>query len=38
MVIIDPLLRTAGLRERFINTIIIWSLLVYPIAICHPSK
>jgi adenylate cyclase len=33
MVIIDPLLRAAGLRERFIGTIIVWNLLVYPIAI-----
>ncbi|HEY2124371.1 MAG TPA: adenylate/guanylate cyclase domain-containing protein [Chthoniobacterales bacterium] len=33
MVIIDPLLRAAGLRNRFIATIIIWNVVAYPIAL-----
>lgn len=33
MVIIDPLLRTANLRARFISTVIVWNAVVYPITI-----
>ena len=33
MVMIDPLLRTAGLRDRFISTVIFWNALVYPVAL-----
>lgn len=33
MVIIDPLLRGAGLRERFIATVVVWNAVAYPIAI-----
>jgi len=33
MVIIDPLLRAAGLVERFIHTAIYWNALAYPIAV-----
>jgi adenylate cyclase len=33
IVIIDPLLRAAGLRDRFISTAIVWNALIYPIAI-----
>jgi adenylate cyclase len=29
MVIIDPLLRAAGLRDRFIHTAIVWNVLVF---------
>lgn len=31
--IVDPLLRAAGLRERFVSTIIVWNALAYPIAL-----
>ncbi|OLE97777.1 MAG: hypothetical protein AUG75_04150, partial [Cyanobacteria bacterium 13_1_20CM_4_61_6] len=30
---IDPLLRTAGLRERFISTVIVWNAIAYPAAV-----
>jgi adenylate cyclase len=33
MVIIDPLLRVSGLRERFILTIIVWNAVAYPIGL-----
>ncbi len=33
MVIIDPLLRASGLRERFVSTIIFWNVVDYPIAV-----
>jgi adenylate cyclase len=33
MVIIDPLLRAADLRQRFISTVIVWNATVYPIAV-----
>src|SRR5207302_8699932 len=32
MVVIDPLLRGAGLRPRFVETVILWNAIVYPIA------
>src|SRR5438067_10207795 len=31
--VIDPLLRTAGLRERFISTVIVWNAIAYPAAV-----
>ena len=33
MVIIDPLLRAAGLVERFIHTVIVWNAISYPVAV-----
>ena len=33
MTVIDPLLLTAGLKERFIATVIIWNALAYPAAV-----
>jgi adenylate cyclase len=33
MTVIDPLLVAAGLRERFIQTVIVWNLVAYPIAV-----
>lgn len=33
MVIIDPLLRAGGVRDRFILTVIVWNALVYPIGL-----
>ena len=33
MVIIDPLLRATGLRERFIGTVIFWNAVAYPISV-----
>jgi len=33
MTVIDPLLIAAGLRERFIQTAIVWNLIAYPIAV-----
>ena len=33
MVIIDPLLGAAGLRERFVGTVIFWNAIVYPLAV-----
>jgi adenylate cyclase len=33
MVIIDPLLRANGLRERFIGTTICWNAVIYPVAL-----
>jgi adenylate cyclase len=33
MVMIDPLLRAAGLRDRFVETVVLWNALVYPVAI-----
>jgi adenylate cyclase len=33
MVIIDPLLRAAGLVERFIHTTIVWNAVAYPIGV-----
>ena len=33
MKVIDPLLIAAGLRERFIQTVIVWNLIAYPIAV-----
>ena len=33
MVMIDPLLRAAGLRERFVLTIYIWNPLIFTVAI-----
>ncbi len=33
MVIIDPLLREGHLRERFISTVIVWNVIVYPITL-----
>jgi adenylate cyclase len=33
IVIIDPLLRANGLRERFVSTTICWNAVVYPVAV-----
>ena len=33
MTVIDPLLIAAGLRERFIETVIVWNLIAYPVAV-----
>src|ERR1700730_11385554 len=33
MVIIDPLLRTTGLVDRFVDTAIFWNAVAYPIAL-----
>jgi adenylate cyclase len=33
MVIIDPLIRATGLRDRFISTVIVWNAVAYPIAV-----
>ena len=33
MVIIDPMLRAADLRERFISTVIVWNAVAYPITL-----
>ena len=33
MTVIDPLLVAAGLRERFIQTVIVWNLAAYPAAV-----
>lgn len=33
MVIIDPLLRTTGLVDRFVHTTIFWNAVAYPIAL-----
>ena len=33
IVMIDPLLLAAGLKERFVTTVIVWNAIVYPIAI-----
>lgn len=33
MVIIDPLLRAADLRERFISTVIVWNAIAYPLTL-----
>ena len=33
MAIIDPLLRAADLRQRFISTVIVWNAVAYPIAL-----
>jgi adenylate cyclase len=33
MIIIDPLLGAAGLRERFVSTVIVWNAIVYPLAV-----
>jgi adenylate cyclase len=33
MTVIDPLLVAAGLKQRFIATVIIWNLLAYPAAV-----
>jgi len=35
MVIIDPLLRATGLRDRFISTVIVWNAVAYPIAVAN---
>lgn len=31
--VIDPLLRAAGLRERFVLTVIVWNAIAYPAAV-----
>ncbi|MFL6569254.1 MAG: adenylate/guanylate cyclase domain-containing protein [Chthoniobacterales bacterium] len=33
MVVIDPLLRAGGLRDRFVNTVAVWNLFVYPASV-----
>jgi adenylate cyclase len=33
MVVIDPLLRAAELRPRFIHTVILWNVVAYPITL-----
>jgi adenylate cyclase len=33
MTVIDPLLIAAGLRERFIQIVIVWNLIAYPAAV-----
>jgi adenylate cyclase len=33
LVIVDPLLRAAGLHRRFIETVIVWNAIAFPIAI-----
>ncbi len=33
MVVVDPLLREAALKTRFVSTVIIWNALIYPVAI-----
>jgi adenylate cyclase len=33
MVVIDPLLRAADLRERFVHTVILWNVIAYPITL-----
>jgi adenylate cyclase len=33
LVIVDPLLRAAHLHERFVNTVIVWNAIVFPVAI-----
>ena len=33
MTVIDPLLVAAGLRQRFIQTVIVWNLTAYPAAV-----
>src|ERR1044072_3900079 len=31
--VIDPLLRAAGLRDRFVSTVIVWNAVAYPAAV-----
>jgi len=31
--VVDPLLRAAGLRDRFISTVIVWNAIAFPAAI-----
>ncbi len=31
--IVDPLLRAAGLRERFVSTVIVWNAIAFPAAV-----
>jgi adenylate cyclase len=33
LAIVDPLLRAAGLRDRFISTVIVWNAIAFPVAI-----
>ena len=33
IVVIDPLLQSAGLMQRFIDTVIVWNALAYPAAV-----
>src|ERR1700693_1169736 len=33
MTVIDPLLVAAGLKQRFISTVIIWNAVAYPAAV-----
>ena len=31
--VVDPLLRAAGLRDRFVSTVIVWNAIAFPTAI-----